>query len=261
MNDWESRSHARRVQLVTTAQSQIGAHYLMGATGGIPDICAPLVWYFQSRVEMYPNTFTRQRPVLYAARTRLSRDFFCAGRSDIYTQSLSAPKPRVHPVPNNAEELNRAGNPNNFLWPRTSESMGGPIVFGESCLNKRHFDCVHFVNWCVSCVLGRPVQKSIDQWFEESRHVLPGAPDPMIARLGQGAAQVWVGDIEISRANGHIGLLTGDIVTPQQHMVHAQSTGFGVRQTPFSTQSAAYNRREASVRRLLIFLNEDLGQH
>lgn len=258
MEDWQSPSFQERVRLLRLALSQEGAHYLMGATGGMPNASTPLVWYFVSRVEMFPNHFDRRRPVLHAARVQLrGGDSICAGRSHLYADGRGPHRPRVNPVPASAQELGRL-NPAEFLWPRPAQNVRGEMVYGEACMGKRHFDCVHFVNWCVSTLQGRAVQHSIERWLEHSRHVWPGPPDPAVRRLGAGAERIWAGDIEISRGFGHIGLLTGGAVDPTNHMLHAQDTRVGVVRSPFRVnEEQARSRGDTFVRRLNIFLRAD----
>lgn len=257
MNDSESRTYAQRVRLVQIASAQEGAHYLLGATGGVPDMNMRDVWYFHTRVQMYPNRFDRHRPILLAARTQLRTDNFCAGRSSMYPSGVGSSRQRIRPVPGNQAELDSIANPENYLWPRPAQTLGGEMVYGESCYGKRHFDCMHFVNWCVSNLRQTNTHHGILEWFDHSRHVYPGVPDPMVARLGTGAAQVWAGDIEISRSGGHIGLLTGNTVDPRNHLIHAMDTRYGVRRTPFNPNNPSFRTHEASVRRLLFFLQSE----
>jgi len=233
MRDSESPTFNQRQRLIEIAIGQLGAHYVWGGTGDAPGVCRGRVWSFEGRVRMHAPVFHRNHPLLHAAWTQISRPAICAGRSGLYlpTPGGSLVRPRITPVPSNTDELERVRNPEQFLWPRPYQNLLGPTVYGEACEGKRHFDCCGFVNWCISTLRNRAITKSILQWESFTVQVWP-TPDDSIRAMGPGADEVWAGDIEISRVDGHIALLTGNTVMPHQQMVHAQDTLHGVLLSP-----------------------------
>jgi hypothetical protein len=99
----------------------------------------------------------------------------------------------------------------NGLWPRMMEgkTVTKQIVWGESCADIRHFDCVGLVNYSLSLALNRPIQDSIDGYNRHTRNV---TTDP----------HVLPADI-LTRGTSHIGLAMGD-----GRVVHASGTARGV---------------------------------
>lgn len=243
MQDYQHSSFQERATVIRLALSQVGAHYVNGGTGGRPDVPTELVWLYPTRVQMMPNRFDRRRSILHCARSRMRVDRFCAGRSELYRLCDASVhmKVRVNPVPRNQAECDAIARPNEFLWPRPADLIGGEMVFGEACENIRHFDCVMFVNWCFSSAVGRALDFDIYEthshcWYAQSVAVWPD-PDPRVRAMGEGAAAIWAGDLVFARGGGHVGMATGAIFSPPDHLVHAKDTRWGVRLEPLTLPS------------------------
>jgi hypothetical protein len=258
MHDWESTTYLSRVNIVNTALSQVGAHYLWGATGGIPGICSPHVWYNENRVSMAANSFDPRHPRIHTACSDIHTRLYCSGRSALYGGQPASHaelfKPCVDRLPSSQSELDSLSH-DHYLWPRPDERPSARITYGESCIGKRHFDCVNFVNWAMSTILTRRIQFEIfdttpHNWYEQSCPVYP-SPDYRIRNLGDGASEIWAGDLIFAREFGHIGIATGATLNPVFNMVHAQSTQFGVRSVPYTP-----NRNDV-IRRFNFFVDRE----
>ena len=86
-------------------------------------------------------------------------------------------------------------------------------MLGEACENIRHFDCVGFINYCMSVSQQQPVQKSIAAWDNRTTLVLDGSAEP--------------GDLLVSPGLEHIGIDAGN-----GRMLHAEASLSGVVETP-----------------------------
>jgi cell wall-associated NlpC family hydrolase len=122
------------------------------------------------------------------------------------------------------------GNDGIGLWPRKIRvDKEGPamIVLGESCEGVRHFDCIGFVNYCLSVVLCRRVQHSIGQWRRQTNAeeiTQPGNIHP---------GDIQPGDILIGGNDTHIGFATGD-----GYVIHAKRAAEGVVQESLSRSNS-----------------------
>ena len=71
------------------------------------------------------------------------------------------------------ELLENATEPYSYRWPRPNSSLSNnsahhSTIWGESCVGSRHFDCVGFINWCLSVVLNKPIQYGIGNFLAKS---------------------------------------------------------------------------------------------
>jgi cell wall-associated NlpC family hydrolase len=200
-----------REEIVQVAREQIGCHYVWGAAGAVPGSHNG-AWYRTNSVLLHandPNSRNEKRagglcrPMLYAAWCRVDGDKVCAGRSkNTYVSAL--PHGQYEPQPPAHYGL--------FSWPRPDGLITSKnIVWGESCVGIRHFDCIGFVNWCISEV-SRDAWMSINQYIASTKSVDFSAAEPC--------------DI-VTIAGKHIGIATGEGT-----VVHAKGTQYGVVETP-----------------------------
>lgn len=211
-----------------TATSLVGSHYLHGGCGNKPG------WkdghpYFPARVRLHDNVLNPPgrlhdnppRQVIFAAVCESDHRIICAGRCGQHTRG-GAPLPLLRNDAMLAQQMQR---PWEVLWPRPNGGAGAPIVFGEACMDVRHFDCIGLVNYCIWRTTGagshHPSIAQVFGWW--MRHV---AGNPV------GMAEVQTGDIVIW-GNSHIGIVTG-----AGQMVHAKSELYGVVREPFGSGKA-----------------------
>ncbi len=166
-----------RFQIVTTAfevQSK-GSHYLWGSAGDIPDLdtsglSQPGIKSQIANIFAASQNCNEQHPQVMTAETSVAgKKFVCAGSYKNFSTG--------NPVDmNNADEANTLSayltSLNNIpveewqiqkgeLTPRLYNNA---VVWGQDCRSVAHFDCVGFVNYCVSQALGRAVIYEIEQW-------------------------------------------------------------------------------------------------
>lgn len=204
--------------IVGTATSLVGSHYLHGGCGNKPG------WkdghpYFPARVRMHENVLNPPgrlhdqppRQVIFAAVCESDHRMICAGRSEQHLRKRA----EVSTLRNDTLLANQMQRPWEVLWPRPNGPATGAMVFGEACMDIRHFDCIGLVNYCVWRTTGvanhHPSIAQVFTWW--MRH-FAGSPI--------GTAEVQPGDIAIW-GNTHIG-----IVIDAGQMVHAKSELYGV---------------------------------
>jgi len=213
-----------RAAIITFAKTLVGSHYVWGSGGDMPEYDNG-VYYAPSTVCMAPSSTDLDFPSVFAAQ--LNRDqqkrygvYVCAGRCKRLGNRTAA---IVDPTyVNYMDTLRNTPEP---LWdsregmsPRIAR--GGNIghndgrpVWGEDCRNKRHFDCISFVNYVLSHTTKTSWGFTIKQYLTESRPDFWTTVDPSAAPA----------DGDILLMSGHIGLLCAD-----NHVVQAVDHDTGV---------------------------------
>lgn len=210
MADTDSATQSRRQAVVARARLNIACHYVWGAAGNVPGQ-SDGAWYRPAAARMhdlvldprgdrrYPNL---HQPIMYAAWCRVDGDKVCAGRTMVAEVKTLAKGDTLNMTP---------PDPSLYSWPRPSGVINAPTkVYGESCFGVRHFDCIGFVNYCIS-VAHKPVWFSIPNCINQTQEV------PL--------TDTWAGDI-LTIGESHIGIATGNGMA-----VHARSTEWGVCET------------------------------
>lgn len=204
---------SQRQRVIQIATSMVGCHYLWGAAGASPGQQNGMRGRPGS-VNLVTNRFDAANPCVHAASCSVDGYHVCAGRyrtapggrvarstdTDLRTflQQIAGQPPASWQSPSG-------------LWPRMMEgkTVTKQIVWGESCVNVRHFDCVGLVNYCLSQALNRSIQDSIGGYNAHTRDV---TRDP----------NVLPADI-LTRGTSHIGFAMGD-----GRVVHASESSRGV---------------------------------
>ncbi|MDX2039329.1 MAG: NlpC/P60 family protein [Isosphaeraceae bacterium] len=200
MADSDSKSYAKRRLAVELARSQIGAHYVNGAAGNRPGEHDG-AWYRPDAVKMYKNeplpggkgaADGRVSPIVQSAYCKINGFCICGGRS-----ALSSVK--ALPVGNLDEEIVIFDN---CKWPRPDKYIhGSKTIYGESCEGVRHFDCIGFVNWCLS-LTARKVHYGIEQI--QKKKADQASEGKLIA-----LSDVRAGDL-LLKGTKHIAIATGE---------------------------------------------------
>jgi hypothetical protein len=144
-------------------------------------------WYRSDHVKLHENvpnlddpdqnpleTLRASVPTLFAAYVNSSdQALACAGRAAQYTGDMPTSVPARFDLKlknltrDQIEELaEKSENLATYRWPRPNGNLytndaSHSTVWGESCIGKRHFDCIGFVNWCLSTTLQKHVQYGI----------------------------------------------------------------------------------------------------
>ncbi len=229
--------------IVATAaqQAMLGAHYINGSDGGITGMNAVGEaggGLSASRKIYLLEDHTWAKLAVHAAIYGKS---VCRGRysavggkkfmpgtpelitlQDTYVPDLASyPPALVKPFPGT------------LLYPRRGRSqIGDTIYLGEDCRNKRHFDCISFVNWVLTTVTGRLI------WYQEKDYFSGSKMNAQI--LPATHTSFKNGDIGVRiEASGHehIGFLT-----PSGQMVHARNPELGVQVSPFEMKKDSFTK-------------------
>jgi hypothetical protein len=217
-----------RNRLMSIAASHLGAHYLWGAAGARPGQLDGMPGRPGS-VFMLTSPIDSGDIVHSVAGCNVAGRNTCAGKpwtpgqpdSPAYAQSVSDMS---------AETSGRSYRTVHTAY-RTVKKPG--TILGERCDGKRHFDCVGFINYCLSAAFGEGYQFEI---CGAERDGYRGYANrfPAVTGAGQagdilifGGRQTARGDgTEIHAGGHHIGFDTGD-----GNMIHASETEYGVVRT------------------------------
>ena len=155
---------AERKAITDEALSHVGkAHYVWGAAGntpGLPDGAS----FRRDLVKLLPNSFSQKEPLVRTAWTGIEGINTCAGCSSKYTQvssqSMSDYLKAGKDEPGKNGLFPRIWKFKGKIQPRGASNNG--LVWGESCIGKKHFDCIGFVEYCVGKVWSQPVNFQVD---------------------------------------------------------------------------------------------------
>jgi hypothetical protein len=213
-----------------------GAHYLTGCYGAYPESCDPVV----GRRLFIIEDPTYENLGIHAAEIRIPNVYRCAGRYEaVGGCQLDTDRDAVRDRLRKYAHDNCGCLPGNYppiegLYPRyvqhpTRDQM--LYVLGESCLNKMHFDCIGFVNWVVSQVIGLPLQFGIRMWADSSVGPVMVEDFPF--------SELLPGDIlvKLTPRPEHIA-----IVGFQRRLIQAAGFGQGVVETPGGTGYQKHSR-------------------
>lgn len=239
-------------EFIDTAREQAdnGAHYLWSTAGNTPGN-KDGAWYRPLKANLHDNVpdlagltlsaatistkYGVHAPMLFAAYASTS-DFgllVCTGRAAAITTPLALGNMDANLrkafdlkwkdlTDDQLDELKRnSSRVGDYRWPRANSSLRNnslhhSTVWGESCVDVRHFDCIGFVNWCLSEVLNQHIQYGIGNFVARS----VGTVIPV--------SKAAPGDIVTIGAD-HIG-----IVSENKTVIEAKDAVNGVVEGPFS---------------------------
>ena len=177
-----------RLRVVQRARAQVGAHYLLGSSGQKPG---------EGSLRILPNILhPPEKLQLFTAQNHKNK---CSGKH-LSKKALARLDKKKLGDPAKREHL---AHPEKYFWPRVVKWQYENQVYGESCVNRRHFDCIGLIYWCL-----RDVNPKI---FHTQPSILQVRKLCVIVNSqGVDYADLCVGDILIRRNNGHIGLAVGE---------------------------------------------------
>lgn len=199
-----------RALIVNYAKYQVGAHYMPGTRGGVPDGLTVL----GRPVKLYEQKKWKNLCV-HAPASSLGR---CYGRYDAKGLGGYMFSPSGNKLAALKEYHARHEDAPVDTWPpfekpgltprRISKKDGDSIVLGEDCRGKRHFDCIGFIFWVLNCVVPHPL------WDNYGIKSYARASFDLIEKIGP-----------LPQSE----LLDGDIVTDGEHHIgFATATGWVV---------------------------------
>ncbi len=198
----ELETYLVRSSVVIKAYSAVGSHYLRGTSGSIPKSSG-------GSVKLPPNKAVVH---MFACENSYRR---CSGKhGDPGVKALSPGKP------DNDVHLTNASA---YKWERTVVFQQVNLLHGESCVDRRHFDCVGFVRWCLKGINpGAGKYPSIRSYKKMCTAVSTSGVRP---------DDLCMGDLLFRRNFEHIGIAmgasTGLVVQAQQEDVGVVSGPVG----------------------------------
>jgi len=242
MPTFDTKDGSRAMIVATAAQqAALGAHYINGSDGGITGMNAAgeaggglsanrKIYLLEDHsweklavhAAIYAGSVCRGR------YERVGGKMFQPNTPDLITlQHVYVPNLPYYP----AEMVKPF--PNSMLYPRRSRSKpGGTIYLGEDCRGKRHFDCISFVNWVLTTVVGRLI------WYAEKDYFSGGKMNAQI--LPPTHTPFKNGDIGVridSSGKEHIGFLTS-----AGKMIHARDPEKGVELSAFEMKKDNFTK-------------------
>jgi cell wall-associated NlpC family hydrolase len=216
----EDKTLATRQAIIDLAREQVGCHYVWGGAGNTPGD-EDGAFYRKSAVKLHANNaekpkhserdhgLGRKMPIILAATCYVDGYKVCAGRSKL-TEVMALTRGDYHD-----DLLLSSEWTDQYTWPRPMGEMdSNHVVWGVSCDGVRHFDCIGFVNWCLSSN-GYQFHHSINQVIAMTKAIATGS-----AKIAK--ADLLPGDI-LTIGGHHIGFASGDGTA-----IHASSTYLGV---------------------------------
>jgi hypothetical protein len=235
MADKDPTTYLARVDVIELAREQVDvAHFLWGAAGNTPGN-SDGAWCFPARIRLHenlpdlekseapPQSKVSATPFLLAAWSPVQGKWACGGRdrkaagawpvSNTRLQSKKDLKVGDFSTEDLEELKTHLADAENFRWPRPLGPVTSKtVVWGESCVGKRHFDCVGLVNWSISVALDKKVWYNIEHYKKFGKTA---------SCSGVSMARMQAGDL-LTRTY-HIGIVTGEGT-----VVSALSIGEGV---------------------------------
>ena len=157
-----------RMRVLDEAWDHIGCHYVWSAGGANPGQADGMPGR-PARIEMLPNVLDEGSPQLavFAAKATHpnGKMYVCAGRYNAEGVRDSAGSRDLGPYLAGLRKLGASGletYPRFSNTPRRIPEIKG-VVWGEDCRGVRHFDCIGFINYCLSRALQRSIKYSTSQ--------------------------------------------------------------------------------------------------
>ncbi|HTQ60416.1 MAG TPA: hypothetical protein VMI32_09345 [Candidatus Solibacter sp.] len=158
-----------RKAITTFARSLLGSHYLWGSAGAYPGLLNGTL-YRPGSVPWNEPSLSLSDLSICAAKCDVAGHYVCAGRFEKSGGSIVA-----HNDSHLTDFLRSCSQkyPNALIaqWESTGLSQtprvvrgsnvdaAGKIVWGENCHNRRHFDCISFVNYVLTQTTIVPSQR------------------------------------------------------------------------------------------------------
>lgn len=242
MSTFDTKDGLRAMVVSTAAQqAMFGAHYINGSDGGITGMNAAGEaggGLSASRKIFLLEDYSWDKLAVHAA---IYGGRVCRGRYDAVGGKKFMPgtpeltKLKDEYVPGLASTMPALVKPfpGTMLYPRRGRSKSGDTIYlGEDCRNKRHFDCISFVNWVLTTVVGRLI------WYEEKDYF---SGKKMNAQIFDSSHTSFKnGDIGVRIDAGgheHIGFLN-----TSGQMIHARDPERGVQVSSFEMKRDSFTK-------------------
>ncbi len=213
---------SNRQMIVNHARRLTGSHYLWGSGGAKPDV-SDGAWYRAGSVTLVPPVLDAMAPSVFAAQCSVDGLHICAGRY----KKIPGGRQTQAGIQDVRLYLDGLSQLPQSMWqpyygvftPRTvvGYTVDRKIVWGEDCRDKRHFDCISFINYVLTNSTQPFWNGSIEQFRTNSAITTAiNMDDPPVP-----------GDL-VFHGNDHIAFLceTGKVIQAQDHAngVHEDET-------------------------------------
>lgn len=169
-----------RSQVVSRAASVVGAHYLRGTTGYVP----------KKNGTTLPLLENKAPDHMFTCENKYRR---CSGRHG-HPDVTSLPKGD----PGNPAHL---AKPSAYRWIRRVTFTHVNELYGESCVDTKHFDCICFVRWCL-----KGINATVSKFPSIKSYKKMCVP---ISENGAHPAYLHAGDLVFRNDFAHIGIAVG----------------------------------------------------
>lgn len=206
-----------RQHIITYARHLVGSHYLWGAAGNHPNH-SDGVFYSRNAAFLAHTSLSPSEPCVFTAQCETGGHYVCAGRPDKCPGARPC-DPHDHDL---IEYLDHLRDLSPEFWdpfasnftPRRCISDEGDawhnqLLWGEDCRFRRHFDCIHFINYVISKTTKLDVRLNIQSWIGPASGYTDKKPMD---------APPLPGDI-LAKGSHHIGFLdeNGYVLQAQDH--------------------------------------------
>ncbi|HYN44182.1 MAG TPA: hypothetical protein VE129_20575 [Thermoanaerobaculia bacterium] len=171
-----------RSQVASKANSVVGSHYLRGTTGYRPKKQGNTLQLLENKAPDH----------MFACENSYRR---CSGRHG-HPSVTGRPKGE----PGNAAHL---ANPSAYRWVRRVTFSVENELYGESCVDRRHFDCLGLVRWCLKGINATP---SVGKYPSIKGYKKMCSP---ISEYGAHLGMLHAGDLVFRNGFEHIGIVAG----------------------------------------------------
>ena len=242
MPTFDKKDSSRALVVATAAQqAALGAHYINGSDGGITGMNAAGEaggGLSASRKILLLEDHSWEKLAVHAA---IYGGRVCQGRySRVGGEMFQPDTDRLRDLKNDyvpsLADFPAAlvkPFPGTMLYPRRSRSKpGGTIYLGEDCRHKRHFDCISFVNWVLTTVVGRLIWFAEKDYFSGTKmnaQILPATHTPF--------KNADIGVRIDATGHEHIGFLTS-----YGTMIHARDPEKGVEVSAFEMKKDNFTK-------------------
>jgi hypothetical protein len=225
-------------KVISIAKGLVGSHYINGGYGARPNRsdgcpCRPggiTLVADGKRLDPAKVAPPEKNLAVFAAEMNIKKYCVCAGNYATYPGGREA-SPTDGDLIAYLDTLKGSSpgtwhnyyihfTPRRAFGPGPGGDLGGKLIWGQSCKDIRHFDCVGFISYCYWQATGKVVQLEISAWR--------AVPNPMGAtvfdlKAGKRPSSLSDADILV-QADHHIGFVSSDGV-----VIEAQDTHLGVR--------------------------------
>jgi hypothetical protein len=209
--------------IIRTANAEVlaGSHYLMGADGGLPTSSGGCDGLYKRNIQL----LNVNKPDSIAIETAKYDNRLCHGR----LEKVGGFKMNLGKKENLHYYLDQYCPEYTWSYGLTPRSLDWTtVMIAESCKDRRHFDCIFFVNWVITKALMKTTGPTYDikQWTKI-------APAHVFTKSQITTDEIQDGDIFINLDSSpkHIGFfLKGGM------RIHASGADRGVIQNGYSKE-------------------------